>query len=106
MCANLIEQLNRRYASEGQGTFFLFHRNRTFNSIEKVWMGWERKRGKLLDLNNLLLGKNNNFSMIAGDQSQLLRNQVRHHARRRHPVAARLRAANWWERSPTRCSAR
>jgi hypothetical protein len=71
-CANLIEHLNQRYASENRGTFFLFHRNRTFNSTEKIWMGWERKRGKLLDLNNLLLGKNNNFSVIAGDQSQLL----------------------------------
>ena len=70
-CARLIEQLNERYAPEGKGTFFLFHRDRTFNSVEKVWMGWERKRGKLLDLNNLLLGKSNNFSTIAGDQAQL-----------------------------------
>ena len=70
-CARLIEQLNLRYAHEGKGTFFLFHRDRTFNSVEKVWMGWERKRGKLLDLNNLLLGKHNNFSLIAGDQTLL-----------------------------------
>ncbi len=70
-CAMLIEELNRRYASEGKGTFFLFHRDRSFNSSEKVWMGWERKRGKLLDLNNLLLGRNNRFSTVAGDQSQL-----------------------------------
>ena len=34
-------------------------------------MGWERKRGKLLDLNNLLLGKHNNFSLIAGDRALL-----------------------------------
>jgi cyclic beta-1,2-glucan synthetase len=70
-CARLIEQLNQRYAREGKGTFFLFHRDRTFNSIEKVWMGWERKRGKLLDLNNLLLGKTNNFSTVAGEKSLL-----------------------------------
>jgi hypothetical protein len=70
-CAKLIDQLNQRYAHEGKGAFFLFHRNRTFNSVERVWMGWERKRGKLLDLNNLLLGKNNNFSVIAGDQALL-----------------------------------
>src|SRR5438552_1395784 len=70
-CAQLIEQLNERYAHEGKGTFFLFHRDRTFNSIEKVWMGWERKRGKLLDLNNLLLGKTNNFSTVAGEKSLL-----------------------------------
>jgi hypothetical protein len=70
-CAKLIEQLNQRYAYEGKGTFFLFHRNRTFNAVEKVWMGWERKRGKLLDLNNLLLAKHNNFSVIAGDHALL-----------------------------------
>ena len=70
-CARLIDQLNSQYASHGRGTFFLFHRNRTFNAVEKVWMGWERKRGKLLDLNNLLLGRRNNFSVIAGDQALL-----------------------------------
>ena len=70
-CARLIEELNNRYATEGKGTFFLFHRDRSFNSSEKVWMGWERKRGKLLDLNNLLLGRNNRFSTVAGDQTQL-----------------------------------
>ncbi len=70
-CARLIQELNSRYAIEGKGTFFLFHRDRSFNSSEKVWMGWERKRGKLLDLNNLLLGRNNRFSTVAGDQSQL-----------------------------------
>jgi len=70
-CARRIEELNQRYAEQGRGTFFLFHRNRTFNAVEKIWMGWERKRGKLLDLNNLLLGKSNNFSVIAGDQTLL-----------------------------------
>ena len=70
-CARLIERLNERYAREGRGSFFLFHRDRTYNSIEKIWMGWERKRGKLLDLNNLLLGKSNQFSTLAGDESLL-----------------------------------
>ena len=37
------------------GSFFLFHRHRVYNPREKSWMGWERKRGKLLDLNKLLL---------------------------------------------------
>jgi cyclic beta-1,2-glucan synthetase len=70
-CARLIEQLNRQYAHESKGSFFLFHRNRTFNAVERIWMGWERKRGKLLDLNNLLLGRSNSFSVIAGDQELL-----------------------------------
>jgi hypothetical protein len=70
-CAGLIEQLNSRYAGQGRGSFFLFHRDRTFNTVEKLWMGWERKRGKLLDLNNLLLGRGNRFSVVAGDQGRL-----------------------------------
>ena len=70
-CARLVDGLNTQYAHECRGSFFLFHRNRTFNAVEKIWMGWERKRGKLLDLNNLLLGKSNNFSVIAGDQNLL-----------------------------------
>jgi hypothetical protein len=70
-CARLIDELNQRYAPEGKGTFFLFHRDRSFNPSEKVWMGWERKRGKLLDLNNLLLGRTNRFSTVAGEESLL-----------------------------------
>jgi hypothetical protein len=70
-CAQLIAQLNQHYSHNGKGTFFLFHRDRTFNPVEKVWMGWERKRGKLLDLNNLLLGKSNNFSVVSGDAALL-----------------------------------
>jgi cyclic beta-1,2-glucan synthetase len=37
-------------------TFFLFHRPRRWNPRERVWMGYERKRGKLADLNALLRG--------------------------------------------------
>jgi len=36
--------------------FFLLHRARRYNEGEGVWMGWERKRGKLTELNRLLLG--------------------------------------------------
>src|SRR6202011_5154270 len=36
--------------------FFLFHRRRVWNECEGKWMGWERKRGKLHELNQLLRG--------------------------------------------------
>jgi cyclic beta-1,2-glucan synthetase len=36
--------------------FLLLHRRRQFNPGEGVWMGWERKRGKLHELNRLLRG--------------------------------------------------
>src|ERR1700737_2376693 len=70
-CAELIEGLNAKYVAEGKGTFFLFHRHRTYNKSEGIWMGWERKRGKLLDFNNLVLGASDNFPVKAGDVSIL-----------------------------------
>jgi len=51
-----IARLNARYPSEGAPRFYLLHRHRLFNAAEGVWMGWERKRGKLHELNLLLRG--------------------------------------------------
>ncbi len=53
-----IARLNRRHggALDGGERFFLFHRRRLWNESEGVWMGWERKRGKLHELNRLLRG--------------------------------------------------
>lgn len=53
-----VEQLNRRYPAEGtsQPRFLLFHRRRLWNAAQGKWMGWERKRGKLHELNRLLRG--------------------------------------------------
>jgi cyclic beta-1,2-glucan synthetase len=48
-----IEGLNERY-KEGGDAFFLFHRPRQWNPRDRVWMGHERKRGKLAALNALL----------------------------------------------------
>ena len=70
-CAKLIEDLNQKYAGAGKGSFYHFHRTRCFNTSEQTWMGWERKRGKLLNLNNLLLGKCNDFAISIGDLSVL-----------------------------------
>jgi cyclic beta-1,2-glucan synthetase len=72
-CAHLIEALNAKYAGQDRGSFFLFHRHRCYNEAEGVWMGWERKRGKLLDFNRLLLSTADNFPVKAGNLS-LLRN--------------------------------
>ena len=40
----------------GQNLFFLFHRPRRWNAGEGLWMGYERKRGKLMEFNALLRG--------------------------------------------------
>jgi len=46
-----IENLNNKY---GPSRFYFFHRKRIYNASEGVWMGWERKRGKLVEFNCLL----------------------------------------------------
>ena len=53
-----ITRLNQRHgpAPDGGARFFLFHRRRLWNQSEGKWMGWERKRGKLHELNRLLRG--------------------------------------------------
>jgi cyclic beta-1,2-glucan synthetase len=53
-----IANLNKRHGSApGSGNrFFLFHRRRLWNESEQKWMGWERKRGKLHELNLFLRG--------------------------------------------------
>jgi cyclic beta-1,2-glucan synthetase len=53
-----IARLNRRHGSapDGGARFLLFHRRRLWNESEQAWMGWERKRGKLHELNRLLRG--------------------------------------------------
>jgi cyclic beta-1,2-glucan synthetase len=48
-----IESLNLQY---GEGRFLLFHRERRWSETERKFIGWERKRGKLEELNGLLAG--------------------------------------------------
>jgi cyclic beta-1,2-glucan synthetase len=63
-----IEALNDRYDSINADRFFLFHRPRRWNETERRWIGHERKRGKLADLNALLRGKARDcFMLIVGD---------------------------------------
>jgi cyclic beta-1,2-glucan synthetase len=51
-----IARLNGRYPSAAGDRFYFLHRRRLWNPSEGVWMGWERKRGKLAELNRLLRG--------------------------------------------------
>ena len=72
LAVHLIDELNAKYASQNKGGFLLLHRHRIFSVREGVWMGWERKRGKILDLNKLLAGEFDAFPIKAG-QLDLLR---------------------------------
>jgi cyclic beta-1,2-glucan synthetase len=52
-----IARLNRRHGPAAGGErFLLLHRRRVWNEGQRRWIGWERKRGKLHELNRLLRG--------------------------------------------------
>src|SRR6185295_15112260 len=62
-----IDELNEKYRDAKGDAFFLFHRPRRWNPRERLWMGYERKRGKLAALNSLLRGAGREcFSLIVG----------------------------------------
>lgn len=71
LAIQLIDELNERYAHEPHGGFYLFHRHRVYNPREGTWMGWERKRGKLLDLNQMLRNVFDPFPVKTGDLTKL-----------------------------------
>ncbi|GDY12072.1 glycosyl transferase [Planctomycetota bacterium] len=63
-----IAALNRRHGDR----FHLFHRPRCWNAGEGVFMGRERKRGKIEDLNGFLLrGERSAFTVVVGDATRL-----------------------------------
>ena len=67
-----ITELNAKYRSARGDTFFLFHRPRRWNPQERMWMGYERKRGKLADLNALLRGgASDRFMLVVGETAVL-----------------------------------
>ncbi len=67
-----IQSLNARYSPAGVTAFYLFHRPRLWNPHERLWMGYERKRGKLEQFNALLRGgPRDPFCEIVGEQAIL-----------------------------------
>ncbi len=63
-----ITALNEKHHRATSGPFYLFHRDSKWNPHEERWMGWERKRGKLHELNRLLRGgAQTAFSVQTGD---------------------------------------
>jgi len=67
-----IGKLNEKYPSEEKNRFLLLHRPRRWNPSERAWMGYERKRGKLADLNALLRGDGQErFSTLVGNVGAL-----------------------------------
>jgi cyclic beta-1,2-glucan synthetase len=67
-----VNALNDRYAGETRDAFYLFHRPRRWNPSQGVWMGWERKRGKLAEFNRFLRGHTREaFTTIVGNEEPL-----------------------------------
>ena len=75
-----ITRLNRRYGPVGDdgARFFLLHRRRVWNESEGKWLGWERKRGKLHELNRLLRGATDTTFVTTGDHGLRVPADVRY----------------------------
>jgi len=70
LATKLVEQLNARYAGN---RFLLFHRSRLWCETEHRWIGWERKRGKLEELNAFLNGEPHPGLLRAGTLPENIR---------------------------------
>ena len=71
-----IRALNAAYGGDANGPgdppFYLLHRRRRWNAVDAIWMGWERKRGKLVDFNAFSRGTGDQaFSVVEGDVAWL-----------------------------------
>jgi cyclic beta-1,2-glucan synthetase len=79
IAAEAIAHLNERHEpAPGGSRFLLLHRRRVFNAGEGKWMGWERKRGKLHELNRLLRGASDTTFMPIGGRPPQVPADVRY----------------------------
>lgn len=51
-----VKELNRKYSKDGKDIFYFYNRLRTYNENDGEWTGWERKRGALMEFNEMFLG--------------------------------------------------
>ncbi|KGI36814.1 NdvB [Clostridium tetani ATCC 9441] len=66
------KRLNKKYSKNGKDIFYFFNRYRKFNEKEGIWLGWERKRGKLEEFNHLIRGdRETSYNVISGDIENL-----------------------------------
>lgn len=68
-CCDQVRELNKKYGTDD--VFHLLHRRQIYASRQRCWMGWERKRGKIHELNALLLGQHSNLEVCVGDRAKL-----------------------------------
>ncbi len=68
-----IATLNERQEAGRRDRYVLLHRRRLFDAVDQRWMGWERKRGKLEELNRLLRDKGDTSFTVVTAETALLR---------------------------------
>jgi cyclic beta-1,2-glucan synthetase len=79
IAADGIARLNVRHGSGAGGLrFLLLHRRRVWSEGQNVWMGWERKRGKLHELNRLLRGATDTTFVNVGERALAVPSAVRY----------------------------
>ena len=89
-----IEALNEKYRGPAGDLFFLFHRPRQWNRQEQAWMGYERKRGKLAELNAPSARRRRRRILPHCRQYRsAIERQIRHHPRHGYGASARFGAA-------------
>jgi cyclic beta-1,2-glucan synthetase len=74
-----IAALNARYGRGSAGARFVWlHRVRRWNPSQQCWMGWERKRGKLHELNKLLRGASDTSFNLTAEEFAAVPRDVRY----------------------------
>jgi cyclic beta-1,2-glucan synthetase len=72
--AHAVERIAALGKQYGSDKFFLFHRSRLYNEVDNTYMGWERKRGKLVEFVELLSGSDQTSYTTIHGQSEILKN--------------------------------
>jgi cyclic beta-1,2-glucan synthetase len=83
-----VDRLNARYPGS---RFLLFHRRRVWSESEQRWIGRERKRGKIEDLNTFLVGEGDPEMLISGALSLPIRYVITVDADTQLPVTSARR---------------
>ena len=65
-----IDELNRKYQTSDIPIFGFIYRKRVWNEKEKCYMGWERKRGLLTELNEYLMNEKKEVDKINKKQKE------------------------------------
>lgn len=68
----VVNELNLKYANEDTPRFYFFNRQRLYNPKEEIFMGYERKRGKLMEFMALIKGdKETSYNVISSDTQNI-----------------------------------